>query len=76
LKNENPHFPEIKFPLTVAEFSKELRLSPITVYRKLKQGDLPCHRLGDRYLIFEDDWIELLRRTKIGKRDSLSRVRP
>lgn len=41
--------------LTVAEVAKHIRVSNMTVYRLIKQGDLPAVRVGKSYRVTEDD---------------------
>lgn len=41
--------------LTVAEVAATLRVSNMTVYRLIKNGDLPALRVGKNYRIRESD---------------------
>ena len=41
--------------LTVAEVADLLRVSSMTVYRLIKEGDLPAVRVGKSYRLREDD---------------------
>ena len=41
--------------LTVAEVADLLRVSSMTVYRLIKEGDLPAVRIGKSYRLREDD---------------------
>jgi excisionase family DNA binding protein len=52
--NDNGPFPEVRF-VTVNEVAMALRVSRMTVYRLIKQGDLPALRVGRGYRIREQD---------------------
>jgi excisionase family DNA binding protein len=41
--------------LTVAEVAETMRVSNMTVYRLIKNGDLPALRVGKNYRIRESD---------------------
>ena len=41
--------------LSVSEFAKEIRLSEITVRRRLKSGEIPHRRLGGRFFFTLED---------------------
>ena len=41
--------------LTVNEVADQLRISTMTVYRLIKNGDLPAVRIGKSYRLREDD---------------------
>ena len=41
--------------LTVAEVADLLRVSSMTVYRLIKEGELPAVRVGKSYRVREDD---------------------
>lgn len=41
--------------VTVSEVARQLRVSNMTVYRLVKQGQLPAVRVGRGYRIKEDD---------------------
>lgn len=45
---------EVRF-LTVAEVAALMRVSKMTVYRLIRQGDLPAVRVGRGYRIREED---------------------
>jgi len=45
---------EVKF-LTVAEVASLMRVSKMTVYRLIKQGDVPAVRIGRGYRMREED---------------------
>jgi excisionase family DNA binding protein len=40
---------------TVNEVAELMRVSRMTVYRLIKQGELPATRVGSRYRVAEDD---------------------
>jgi excisionase family DNA binding protein len=52
--NNNRPFPEVRF-VTVNEVAEALRVSRMTVYRLIKQGELPALRVGRGYRIREED---------------------
>jgi excisionase family DNA binding protein len=52
--NNNRPFPEVRF-VTVNEVAEALRVSRMTVYRLIKQGELPALRVGRGYRIHEED---------------------
>ena len=41
--------------MTVAEVAQLLRVSKMTVYRMIKQGDMPAVQVGRGYRLREDD---------------------
>jgi excisionase family DNA binding protein len=41
--------------MTVSEVAQVLRVSKMTVYRLIRQGDLPAVRIGRGFRIREDD---------------------
>jgi excisionase family DNA binding protein len=47
-------FREAQF-VTVNEVAQLMRVSKMTVYRLIKQGDLPAVRIGKGYRILEED---------------------
>jgi excisionase family DNA binding protein len=47
---EHRPFPEVRF-VTVNEVAEALRVSRMTVYRLIKQGELPAVRVGSRYRV-------------------------
>jgi excisionase family DNA binding protein len=47
-------FREARFQ-TVSEVARVLRVSKMTVYRLIRQGDLPAVRIGRGFRIREDD---------------------
>ena len=52
---------EVKF-LTVAEVAATMRVSKMTVYRLVHNGDLPAVRVGRSFRVTEDDVNEYLRK--------------
>jgi excisionase family DNA binding protein len=53
---------EVKF-LTVAEVAAMMRVSKMTVYRLVHNGDLPAVRVGRSFRVTEDDVNEYLRKS-------------
>ena len=53
---------EVKF-LTVAEVAATMRVSKMTVYRLVHNGELPAVRVGRSFRVTEDDVNEYLRRS-------------
>ena len=51
---------EVKF-LTVAEVATVMRVSKMTVYRLVHNGELPAVRVGRSFRVSEDDVNEYLR---------------
>jgi excisionase family DNA binding protein len=49
-----PTFREARF-VTVGEVAQLMRVSKMTVYRLIKQGDLPAVRIGRGYRMREED---------------------
>ncbi len=47
-------FGEVRFA-TVNEVAQLIRVSRMTVYRLIRQGDIPAIRVGARYRVREDD---------------------
>lgn len=47
-------FREARF-VTVSEVAQLMRVSKMTVYRLIKQGDLPAFRVGRAYRMREED---------------------
>ena len=54
--------PESKF-LTVAEVAAMMRVSKMTVYRLVNNGDLPAVRVGRSFRVLEEDVDEYLRKS-------------
>jgi len=53
---------EAKF-LTVAEVAAMMRVSKMTVYRLVHNGDLPAVRVGRSFRVVEEDVNEYLRKS-------------
>jgi excisionase family DNA binding protein len=53
---------EVKF-LTVAEVAAVMRVSKMTVYRLVHNGDLPAVRVGRSFRVSEHDVDEYLKRS-------------
>lgn len=53
---------EVKF-LTIAEVAAKMRVSKMTVYRLVHNGELPAHRVGRSFRVTEDDVNEFLRKS-------------
>ena len=49
--------------LTVAEVAATMRVSKMTVYRLVHNGDLPAVRVGRSFRVTEDDVNEYLRKS-------------
>lgn len=48
--------------MTVAEVAAKLRVSKMTVYRQVHDGELPAVRVGRSFRVTEDDVDEYLRK--------------
>lgn len=53
---------EVKF-LTIAEVAASMRVSKMTVYRLVHNGDLPAVRVGRSFRVTEKDVNEYLQRS-------------
>ena len=53
---------EVKF-LTVAEVASVMRVSKMTVYRLVHNGDLPAVRVGRSFRVVEEDVNDYLRKS-------------
>ena len=53
---------EVKF-LTVAEVASVMRVSKMTVYRLVHNGELPAVRVGRSFRVTEEDVNEYLRKS-------------
>ncbi len=53
---------EVKF-LTVAEVAAMMRVSKMTVYRLVHNGELPAVRVGRSFRVTEDDVNEYIRKS-------------
>ncbi len=49
--------------LTIAEVAAKMRVSKMTVYRLVHNGDLPAVRVGRSFRVTEDDVNEYLRKS-------------
>jgi excisionase family DNA binding protein len=54
--------PDVRF-LTVAEVADIMRVSKMTVYRLVHNGELPAVRVGRSFRVTEDDVNEYLRKS-------------
>jgi excisionase family DNA binding protein len=52
--------------LTVKELAKYLKLTEVTIYKYVKEGNIPAHRLGSRWRFDKDKIDEWLRRKEEG----------
>jgi excisionase family DNA binding protein len=59
---EHPGLQEVRF-LTVAEVAAVMRVSKMTVYRLVHNGELPAVRVGRSFRVTEDDVDEYLRKS-------------
>jgi excisionase family DNA binding protein len=53
---------DVRF-LTIAEVAAKMRVSKMTVYRLVHNGDLPALRVGRSFRVTEDDVNEYLRKS-------------
>lgn len=54
-------------PMTVKELSEYLRLDRMTIYKMLKEGNIPASRIGHQWRFFRsdiDEWLRSLRTTR------------
>ena len=49
--------------LTIAEVAAKMRVSKMTVYRMVHNGDLPAVRVGRSFRVTEEDLNEYLRKS-------------
>ncbi|MBU1262708.1 helix-turn-helix domain-containing protein [bacterium] len=49
---------------TTAEVAKFLKLSPVTVERKIRRGEMPGTKIGSEYRLLGDDILGLFRERK------------
>jgi excisionase family DNA binding protein len=61
-ENRPAEIGEVKF-LTVAEVAATMRVSKMTVYRLVHNGELPAVQVGRSFRINEDDVNEYLRKS-------------
>ncbi len=54
--------------LTVKELAKYLKLTKVTIYKYLKEGKLPAHRVGSRWRFDKDQIDELMKSEEEVKR--------
>ena len=47
--------------LTVKELAKYIKLTNVTIYKYLKEGKLPAHRIGNRWRFDKDRIDELMK---------------
>lgn len=55
--------------MTLEEVAKYLKVSPWTIYRFVRQGRLPCYRLGHQWRFRKsmvDEWLE--KRSNVGEK--------
>ena len=57
-----PERPRLRY-YTVAEVAETMRLSKMTVYRLVHNGELPAVRVGRSFRVTEDDVDEYLRKS-------------
>ena len=50
---------------SVAEAAKQLGASRFTLYRKIKEGELPAYKLGRKILVNVDELLDAMR-MKVG----------
>jgi excisionase family DNA binding protein len=62
VNNSSGELSEAKF-LTVAEVAAMMRVSKMTVYRLVHNGELPAVRVGRSFRVTEDDVDEYLRKS-------------
>jgi len=49
--------------LTVEDIEKDLKVSKETVYRFIKQGDLPAFKVGGKWRVLQEDYEKFIVRT-------------
>ncbi len=54
-------------PMTVKELSDYLRLDRMTIYKMLKEGDIPAFRIGHQWRFFRDDIDKWIRSKRVGQ---------
>ena len=50
--------------LTVADIAEHLGLCKMTIYRRIKAGDIPAVRIGRSYRIVETEFHKCLRKVR------------
>ena len=58
-------------PMTVKELSEYLRLDRMTIYKMLKEGDIPASRIGRQWRFFRSDIDQWIRSLRIGQQASV-----
>ncbi len=61
-RERSESLPDPKF-LTIAEVATMMRVSKMTVYRLVHNGDLPAHRVGRSFRVTEEDVNDYLRKS-------------
>lgn len=61
-RERSESIPDPKF-LTIAEVASMMRVSKMTVYRLVHNGDLPAVRVGRSFRVTEDDVNDYLRKS-------------
>ena len=59
-------------PLTVKELSEYLKLDRMTIYKMLKEGNLPASRIGHQWRFFREDIDKWMKSQSIGPGSSSS----
>ncbi|RYP87985.1 helix-turn-helix domain-containing protein [Nocardioides guangzhouensis] len=62
MTNQSGDISEVKF-LTIAEVASMMRVSKMTVYRLVHNGELPAVRVGRSFRVTEQDANEYLQRS-------------
>jgi excisionase family DNA binding protein len=62
MSNQSGDISEVKF-LTIAEVASMMRVSKMTVYRLVHNGELPAVRVGRSFRVTEQDANEYLQRS-------------
>lgn len=52
--------------ISVAELAKMLGISHVAVFKKIKKGQIPAHKIGRAYAILLDDVSDLVGGSKTG----------
>ena len=58
-------------PMTIKELSEYLRLDRMTIYKMLKEGDIPASRIGRQWRFFRSDIDQWIRSLRIGQQASV-----
>ena len=53
---------------TIKEIAPILRAAPVTIYRLIRMGELPCTKVGRRFLFSEKNIAEFLTRNELNCR--------